>query len=160
MVCRSAYLSVYRNCWTDRDAVWVVDSCWPKEARVTRGYIGATWRIRLNRSCTCTCWSYEAELYELSISAMWSSKRFLKLLTKGAATTWFGNEFHKLTVLCEKKYFLMLSRHDFLCNFSWCPRSFNSREAFPPVCITNEEVHRRMSHQTVAEKNIYPVSLR
>jgi len=82
-------------------------------------------------TCTCTCWwwTYEAELYELSISAMWSSKRFLKLLTEGAATTWFGNEFHKLTVLCEKKYFLMLSRHDFLYNFSWCPRRFNSREA-------------------------------
>jgi len=62
-------------------------------------------------------------------NAMWSSKRFSKLLTEGAATTWFGNEFHKLTVLCEKKYFLTLSRHDFLYNFSWCPRRFNSREA-------------------------------
>jgi len=54
---------------------------------------------------------YEAELYELSISAMWSSKRFLKLLSEGAAITRFGNEFDKLTILCEKKHFLTLKRH-------------------------------------------------
>jgi len=31
-----------------RDAAWVVDSGGPKEACVTLGRIGATWRIRLN----------------------------------------------------------------------------------------------------------------
>jgi len=48
----------------------------------------------------------EAELYELSISAMISSgsSGFLKLLTEGAvATTWFGKRLPQLTILCEKK---------------------------------------------------------
>jgi len=39
-----------KNGLTDRDAVWDMDSGVPTEAHIKCGHIGATWRIRLNRS--------------------------------------------------------------------------------------------------------------
>jgi len=38
-VCRSVWhnLEPCKNSWTDRDAVWNVDSGWPKEPRIRRG---------------------------------------------------------------------------------------------------------------------------
>jgi len=44
--------------WTDRDAVWVVDSGGPMEACITWGHIGATCRIRLNRPCAAAMRPY------------------------------------------------------------------------------------------------------
>ena len=41
-----------------RDAVWVVDSGGSKEACITWGHIGATWRIRMNRPCAAAMRPY------------------------------------------------------------------------------------------------------
>jgi len=54
MVCHSH--EPCKNGWTDRDAIWVVDSGGPKEACVTWGHIGAFWRIRLNHLCAAAMW--------------------------------------------------------------------------------------------------------
>ena len=71
--------------WTDGDAAWVVDSNGPKESCVRRSpevlrdvamatifwlsvygeHIGATWRIRLNRSCMAAMWPYVKLLWPL-----------------------------------------------------------------------------------------------
>jgi len=41
-----------KTCWTDRDAVWVVDSEMGPRKHVLGGvHIGATWQIPLNRPC-------------------------------------------------------------------------------------------------------------
>ena len=56
-----------KNGWTDRDAVWVVDSGGPKEECVTGGHIGETWQIRLNRPCAAAMRPYVKLLWSLAV---------------------------------------------------------------------------------------------
>jgi len=57
-----------QNRWTDRDAVWYVDSGGPKEACIRWVHIGATWRIRLNRPCAAAMRPYVKLLGPLVIN--------------------------------------------------------------------------------------------
>ena len=62
--------------WTDRDAVWDVDSGGHKEA-CTRGVdIGATWRIRLKRPCAAVMRLHFKLLWPLVLSCRcWPTSR-------------------------------------------------------------------------------------
>jgi len=86
-----------KNGWTDRFAIWVVESGGPKEAQVqlysaggasvpSWGHIGATWQIRLNHCLRRRC------------SLMWNYFDHL-LLTYLACCTWhlWLQEMHQMT---------------------------------------------------------------
>jgi len=63
---------LYKNGWTDRFAVWIVDSSWPKEAQVQSYSPGGTNMpsIPLNRPCAEAMWPVVKLLWPL-VSVNW-----------------------------------------------------------------------------------------
>jgi len=61
-------MTLCKNGWTDRDAIWVADSGAPKEACVTWEHIDATWKIWLKLPFAAAMRPYVKLLWPLVIT--------------------------------------------------------------------------------------------
>jgi len=83
-----------KNDWTDRDAVWTVDSGGPKEARLHElhgRHIGTTWWIRLNRPCAAAMQPYAKLLWLLVCLVQWCHSAVLsqKIVNASMTSEWW-----------------------------------------------------------------------